>query len=466
MDLVRQVQSAASESGTQQSQFLRDYVESLLRSQYYGEAWGRHWLDIVRYADTAGENSDHPLPHAWKYRNWVIDSFNADKPYDQFVREQLAGDFYARKLIEGMSAEEQQHDATRKSYEDLVVATGYLAIARRFGHDIDKDMHLTHEDVIDTLGKSFLGLTLGCARCHTHKYDPISADDYYALYGIFDSTRFAYPGCEPQQQPRDLVSTLPPAEQQRQHAEYQLPVEKLNQTISELEARLNGQAIAAEALVAGRSLIAEGEVADGGSAELLASSIPALSEVEVQAGDMLVLSIYPHGNYGADSTLIELAIRDLSNPQQSWNLNQILDHFLSSNPVSSPIAGSGSADDGAAGRWAFLDARNGLQLLPEKVVALNDKTGLQAWRKGDNPAVFVNSSQEPVAVWTTLPARTVFVHPAIDGPVAIGWISPLSGRVEILGRWPMLIPEWMAWTGSWNEWGPISRAGLFSRPRF
>jgi Protein of unknown function (DUF1553)/Protein of unknown function (DUF1549) len=90
-----------------------------------------------------------------------------------------------------------------------VVATGFLALARRFGHDIDKDIHLTHEDVIDTMGKVFLGLSLGCARCHAHKYDPISAEDYYALYGIFESTKFSYPGCEPHQQPRDLVPLVP-----------------------------------------------------------------------------------------------------------------------------------------------------------------------------------------------------------------------------------------------------------------
>src|SRR5690606_30729295 len=93
-----------------------------------------------------------------------------------------------------------------------IVATGYLAIARRFGHDIDKDMHLTYEDVIDNLGKTFLGLSLGCARCHDHTYDPVSAEDYYALYGIFDITRFAFPGCEPEGQPRDLVPLLDPAE--------------------------------------------------------------------------------------------------------------------------------------------------------------------------------------------------------------------------------------------------------------
>ncbi|MCA9097874.1 MAG: DUF1549 domain-containing protein, partial [Planctomycetaceae bacterium] len=167
-------------------------VERLLASPRYGEHWGRHWLDIVRYADTAGENSDHPLPHAWKYRNWVIQAINKDQPYDQFLRDQIAGDLLPK-------------DVPREMVTDRIVATGYLAIARRFGHDIDKDMHLTYEDTIDTLGKSVLGLTLGCCRCHDHKYDPVSSKDYYGLYGIFESTQFAFPGCEPKQQPRHLV---------------------------------------------------------------------------------------------------------------------------------------------------------------------------------------------------------------------------------------------------------------------
>ena len=105
------------------------------------------------------------------------------------------------------------------------MATGYLAIARRFGHDIEKDMHLTFEDTLDTLGKSVLGLSLGCCRCHDHKYDPLSTRDYYGLYGIFESTKFAYPGCEPNQQPRDLVSLVSPVEAERvaREAAEQLP---------------------------------------------------------------------------------------------------------------------------------------------------------------------------------------------------------------------------------------------------
>jgi hypothetical protein len=174
---------------------LSSVIERLLDTPQYGEQWGRHWLDVVRYADTAGENADFPLPHAWRYRNWVIEAFRDDMPFDQFVKLQLAGDV----LVEESSAEDRAEG---------IIATGYLALARRFGHDSDKDMHLTYEDVIDNLGKNFLGLSFGCARCHDHKYDAVTAEDYYALYGIFESTQFAFPGCEAKQRPRDMVPLM------------------------------------------------------------------------------------------------------------------------------------------------------------------------------------------------------------------------------------------------------------------
>ncbi len=174
-------------------------IERLLDSPQYGVHWGRRWLDVVRYADTAGDNSDFPLPHAWRYRNWVMDAFQRDMPFDQFVRMQLAGDLLSQ-------------DASPEQHAEGIVATGYLAIARRFGFDSDKDMFLTYEDVIDNVGKNFLGLTLGCARCHDHKYDPVGAEDYYALYGIFESTKFSFAGCEKNQRSRDLVPLIPSSE--------------------------------------------------------------------------------------------------------------------------------------------------------------------------------------------------------------------------------------------------------------
>jgi Protein of unknown function (DUF1553)/Protein of unknown function (DUF1549)/Planctomycete cytochrome C len=174
-------------------------VDRLLASSAYGERWGRHWLDVVRYADTAGETADYPVREAYLYRNYVIDSFNHDKPYDQFLREQIAGDILART-------------APREKYAEMVTATGYLALSRRFGFDPENYHHLTIQDTIDTLGQSVLGLGLGCARCHHHKFDPVSMSDYYALYGIFDSTRYAFPGSEEKKRPRDFVPLAPAAE--------------------------------------------------------------------------------------------------------------------------------------------------------------------------------------------------------------------------------------------------------------
>jgi hypothetical protein len=166
-------------------------IDRLLASPHYGERWGRHWLDIVRFADTAGCNSDFPVPAAYKYRNYVIKSFNEDKPYDRFIREQIAGDLLPAKT-------------ESEKYEN-VIATGYLAMSRRFGSRT-KEFNLTIDDTIDNLSKSFLGLSVSCARCHNHKFDPIPTKDYYALYGIFNSSRYAFPGAEIYPHPADMVA--------------------------------------------------------------------------------------------------------------------------------------------------------------------------------------------------------------------------------------------------------------------
>jgi hypothetical protein len=174
-------------------------IDRLLSSPHYGERWGRHWLDVARYADTSGCNSDFPLPDVWRYRNYVIDAFNKDTPFDQFVREQVAGD-----LLPASS--------TAQRHEQLI-ATGFLALSRRFG-SLDDENHLTVEDSIDTVGKAFLGLSLSCARCHDHKFDPVSNRDYYALYGILDSSRYAYPGTEVFRWRRDMVPLVSSLEEE------------------------------------------------------------------------------------------------------------------------------------------------------------------------------------------------------------------------------------------------------------
>jgi len=200
----------------------RKVVDQLLESPQYGERWGRYWLDVVRYSDTAGDNSDFPIPQMYRYRNWVIDAFNADLPYDQFVREQLAGD-----LLGGATTEE----AHRR-----IIATGYLANARRFGSRVDDyPQHLTIEDTLDNLGRTFLAATINCARCHNHKFDPFTTEDYYALYGIFHSTRYPWPGIELEQKQRDLVPLVPPEEVQRALAEREARQQMLDAEVKRLE---------------------------------------------------------------------------------------------------------------------------------------------------------------------------------------------------------------------------------------
>ena len=166
-------------------------LERLLESPQYGERWGRHWLDLVRYADTAGDAADYPVPEAYKYRNYVIQAFNRDLPYDEFIRQQIAGDLLPA------DDEDQRWQQT--------IATGYIAISRRIGVSPHGMRHITIEDTIDNLGKTFLGLTIGCARCHDHKFDPIPTADYYALYGIFDSSVYPHAGAEHKPHREDFV---------------------------------------------------------------------------------------------------------------------------------------------------------------------------------------------------------------------------------------------------------------------
>lgn len=390
-------------------------VDNLLNSPRYGERWGRHWLDVVRYADTAGENTDHPIVDAWRYRNWVIDSFNRDQPYDQFVRDQIAGDLL-------------HASGSAKEYAAGVIATGFLATARRFDHDSDKFMHLTIEDNIDTVGRAFLGLSIACARCHDHKYDPISANDYYALYGIFSSTKYAFPGCEAKQQPRDLVPLLSPTE-------WAETVEPFDRELVVLDAEL--EQIESEYSVCTREFSAaqttptfslgNGEIADGSSQSFTIVAESQRPSTAVAVGEMLQLTIDPAGNYGADTTSIEWEISEVGGQSRKWNLAyDVVDDFANSNPHADHF--------GNAAVWLFLDARGSASPLREHASDVSGKPGLGFWRTGDNPAVFVNATHEPISVWTTLAPRTVFCHPAADGSVAIAWVSPIEGQVEIRGR--------------------------------
>jgi hypothetical protein len=350
------------------------------------------------------------VPHAWRYRNWVIDAFNRDQPYDEFVREQIAGDILAVK-------------GPPERYASRVIATGFLASARRFDFDITKSMHLTHEDGIDTLGKALLGLTLGCARCHDHKYDPISARDYYALYGIFDGTRFPFPGCEHTQQPRDLVPLVPPAEWARTVKPYQEKLTKLDAALVTARADQGKYARQVQAeFVKARNVLSTGEIGDGGE-----KAFDGGKEVEVQEGEVIFLSVTPLKNHGADTTLTELEIAEVGRTKRVWNATADL--------VGNLLAGNPHADaHGHTRVWWLIDTRGGPTLLPEAVKDVNGKPGLSAWRNGDTPSVVVNGTGQEIVAWTKLSARTLFTHPSPNGNVGLVWVSPISGRVTVKGR--------------------------------
>ena len=176
-------------------------VDRYLESPHYGERWGRHWLDIARYADTKGYafNRDRRYPFAYTYRDYVIESLNRDVPIDQFIRDQLAADLIY----------DDPHDPR-------LAAFGFLTVGRRYNN-----RHLDIDDQIDVVGRGLLGLTVACARCHDHKYDPIPTDDYYSLYGVFASIS------EPDELPILGDPTETPG-----YAEYQKELERLQTEVN------------------------------------------------------------------------------------------------------------------------------------------------------------------------------------------------------------------------------------------
>ena len=150
-------------------------VDSLLQDEGFGEKWGRHWLDVARYAESSGQDRNLISPYAWRYRDYVIDSFNNDKPYDQFIKEQIAGDLLPHKSY--------------KEYNNNQIATGFLTIGTKNIQAQTKQFVADrNDDQIDAITRGFLGMTLSCARCHDHKFDPFSQQDYYGVAGVFNNT--------------------------------------------------------------------------------------------------------------------------------------------------------------------------------------------------------------------------------------------------------------------------------------
>jgi hypothetical protein len=159
---------------------LEKVIDELLKSAQFGERWGRHWLDVARFAETTGKSVNFNFPHAWRYRDYVIQAFNQDKPYHQFIQEQIAGDLMPAK-----------DDADRAQ---KTIATGFLAIGPKSLNERNRlqfELDVVDEQ-IDTMSQAVLGITAACARCHDHKFDPIPMKDYYSLAGIFRSSETCY----------------------------------------------------------------------------------------------------------------------------------------------------------------------------------------------------------------------------------------------------------------------------------
>jgi hypothetical protein len=373
-------------------------VDRLLGSPAYGEKWGRAWLDVVRYADTAGETADVPMPHAWRYRNWVIKAFNDDLPADEFIRWQIAGDLLAA-------------DGPAEQAADKTVATGFLGVARRFGFNIEQDIHLTYEDTIDTMGKAFMGLSLGCARCHDHKYDPVSARDYYGLYGIFESTRLPFTGCEKSPRPRDMVP-LPTPEFVKLREAWKVGAGAADAALKTSETALAG--LAGEFAGSVPIKVAEGTLTPSAAATWPPDGTA--GTLTIAQGEMLQLTILPRADFGGDATGVEWTISETEGEKRQWELCGAL-----ADPAK-PQPG-----------WQVLDVEREPRLCLHFDGEFEKTPGMAAWRGGELwPSVLINTGAEPLKFQTlTMPPRSVALHPGPRGGIAIVWQSPLAGSVRV-----------------------------------
>ena len=218
---VKQIDQFAADKRATKLAFA-DVIDDLLASPHFGERWGRHWLDVARFAESSGGGRSLMFPHAWRFRDYVIDAYNADKPFDQFVKEQIAGDLLPF----------DSHDQKI----ERIVATGLLALGPTNYEQQDKELLRMEviDEQVDTIGRTFLGLTLGCARCHDHKFDPIPMTDYYALAGIFGSTQSLVDGNVSKYVERPLATNVELAAEK----EYRDQVAKLSKELETTKSKL------------------------------------------------------------------------------------------------------------------------------------------------------------------------------------------------------------------------------------
>ena len=341
-------------------------VDRLLASPRYGECWARHWLDLVRYTDSfdariaSGDNA-MDLNDAWRYRDWVVNAFNNDLAYDQFLTYQLAGDLLPRTSASSFDP-------------NAIVATGVLAIGNWGGGDADKEKLLTDivDDQVDLVGRAFMGLTIACARCHDHKFDPIPTRDYYGLAGIFFSSHIL-PSVGPKTNGPPMLRI--PLESP---AQLQARLDCDNQ-ISTLDTKMyrkldeSKRALAAHMLAQTKAYVLAAR-------DFQASGLP-LDDAAI-------------ASFSAARGLVPFATRQ-------W----VEDLGFGDDPLLSP------------------EPR-------EKAYQPN----IMRWIGTDDASALVNRSDVEVAITTLkLPPHSVAVHPSVRDGVVVGWKSPLATTLRIEG---------------------------------
>ncbi len=339
-------------------------IDRLLASPAYGERWGRHWLDVARFADSRdsrGQGNDIDILEGWQYRDWVIRAFSKDLPYDQFVKLQIAGDVMPPTEPGGINA-------------DGLTATGLLTLGEWGTGDADKEKMVTDivNDQIDVVTRSFLGLTVGCARCHDHKFDPISQRDYYALAGIFFSSKILPgPGAKTNGSPMLRTPLISPAETAER-------------------ARITNQIKTLEAAVAAK----QAEAATAAAKNLLPQTAAYLFA--------------------------------------AWDYAQA----TKKRPPLADYAKSMNMNEAALAKWLDLLTPRGYQLMAKAERDSGGVKGFHMWKNaGDCPNAMLNTTADELSILTfKLPPKSVCVHPGPKNGVAVVWDAPVAATVNIVGK--------------------------------
>ena len=342
-------------------------IDRLLASPAHGERWGRHWLDVVRYCDSRDvrhTGQPYDVNEAWRYRDWVVNAVNRDMAYSDFITDQLAGDILA-------GSREDKASRARN------IATGMLVIGEWGSGDADAKKMYTDivDDQIHVVSQTFMGLSLTCARCHDHKFDPLLTRDYYAMAGIFFSTQIATPRTD-----APLMRIAIPEPQDQARYDQHLAM------IADLETQIQQQ-----------------------HKQTVGNLVTQSSDYLLAVGDYQIQeSQKPGDKTKQQRTSVEQLCQDRS-------LNPVIFRAWS-DFLKSPDSDAGT-------------------LLSNAVMAFAGNQQVFAWKGAENQPLFlVNTSDQDVSVPGNLRARSVAVHPPPEMAVAVAWKSPLTGRFSISGR--------------------------------